>query len=843
MRKKAFILSPFATVPLDAGQRKRANQTTQIFKDMGFEITFLLYAFEDGWKSHASEEWLQEMRNQWGEVIVLHANSKVGLPARSGWTHTIDEWWDDILETHLKEVFAYRFYDVFVVHNVWLSKAFELAPLGTVRILDAHDVFSTRLAYFEKTNRTPEFFITDAKSEALAVSRADIVLGIQEVDTEWFARHTQAFSLCLPYCPSLKAEPCRPARNDYLHKDKVVFGFLGSGHVFNATGLSAYCSELASLVGRNAAPVELHIGGEVCQAIAGRGPWILHGKVDDEDKFFDQVDVMVAPVFDGSGFKVKMADASARGMPIIAASHATIGMNFEASVIAENPNELAGMTANIAMHRPHYRHLQDISRRACLDLKTREARGVQKLSRKIGSWRGAILYDATGLSLEEASCVLLSWSGAFHLMRFLAKQLVVAPEALREALERHAPAGVIFVSEDEVRTHVRQIWRWITVKNINPVNWGAAAEHIWIDREWHNVLADADANHGVSSFKDSDTALFWHNITWDLMVQVLIKRSIGVIETRNEKRNPSIAETVLVADRQCRGALAGPIAALFSECEVTGLNSFDEFFDLMIRVTSGRIRRLIMAERGHPARAHVLRELCGIRGIDYVGLTGQGGLSSGKAPDMAVKRTYDRFEQQWRIQKHDGEVPEPLGPEKQEQKQRQPKSTLKLLSTPFVDQVRFSAVGKTVPKNNLHYLEHDSHGTPFRWTGPNEACNFSFFLERRTHLLLEFVFLDFRDAIRQTPLTMYVDGVCVAPRITRPPPRGFVASAILPPWPETAQCATEVVFAVKEVIRASVDDDRLLGVAFSELRISPVVETELDAAAPFIHVEGEPAVI
>ena len=61
--RRAFVLSPFATFPPDAGQRRRTLQTTRLLKEHGYAITFALYAFEEGWKSHANEAWLAGVLN------------------------------------------------------------------------------------------------------------------------------------------------------------------------------------------------------------------------------------------------------------------------------------------------------------------------------------------------------------------------------------------------------------------------------------------------------------------------------------------------------------------------------------------------------------------------------------------------------------------------------------------------------------------------------------------------------------------------------------------------------------------------------------------------------------
>ena len=79
--------------------------------------------------------------------------------------------------------------------------------------------------------------------------------------------------------------------------------------------------------------------------------------------------------------------------------------------------------------------------------------------------------------------------------------------------------------------------------------------------------------------------------------------------------------------------------------------------------------------------------------------------------------------------------------------------------------------------------------------------------------------------------------------MARLPSRGFVASMVLPPRSEMTRSPTEVAFAVKQVIRASADDSRQLGVAFSQLHISPATEADLDAEPPFIQAEAESPVL
>lgn len=48
---------------------------------------------------------------------------------------------------------------------------------------------------------------------------------------------------------------------------------------------------------------------------------------DKVDEFFYKTDIVITPVFDGSGMKVKVADALSFGKPVVGSEHAFIGYN------------------------------------------------------------------------------------------------------------------------------------------------------------------------------------------------------------------------------------------------------------------------------------------------------------------------------------------------------------------------------------------------------------------------------------------------------------------------------------------------------------------------------------
>ncbi len=637
--KRALILSPFATTPADAGQRKRVRQVTEFFKREGYEITFLFYAFEEGWMARANEDWLAQMRRDWGEVILWRAGNKVGLPPANGQEHALDEWWDDSLEALLRQLFAYRYFDVFVVNNVWLSKAMDLAPRGTIRVLDTHDIFSARKACFRRLGIAPEFFVPTEAGEVAGINRAEIALAIQEEDAAWIARHAKAESLCLPYAFEAGAPS---VRENYLHPDKVVFGFLGSAHAFNIAGMTAYCDELAKIVGRTAAPVELKIAGRVSRAIPKEGPWILESYAADESRFLAGVDVAVVPVFDGTGFKVKVADCAAHGIPILAASHAAIGMQLDRRMIAGTPAELAEMTVEIAFRRPDYGALRRGAEKAHRNLLQRTGRAERRLVHALEHEQRTIVYDLTGLNLKQTTCVLLGWSGALQLMSHKAKQLVVAPDALREELKELGPAGVFFVGEADVQALRSPPARWITVANTGPARWGARAEDVVIDTFWAAALDHRPAEDAPAALAPETGAVFWHYVTWGWIARRLVELSL------RDPAFPMLGDSVLVTDSRRRNLLKSRMGDLFGKLEIASIEDFPQFFDLLMHIASGRCANLAVGESRYPERTKILHDLCAAKGVPFLGPTPDGNLVEGKAPEALVKSLYARFEDQWR---------------------------------------------------------------------------------------------------------------------------------------------------------------------------------------------------
>src|SRR5579862_1245571 len=186
--RSALIVSPFATSPLDTRNRRWTYQTTRLLADAGFHITFLLLACENGWRVRHQEEDFANLRTQWGDVIVVYADTRIGTPPRVGGRHQLDEWWDFGLEQVLRNHLGRRSFEVCVVHQVWLSRAFDLCDSRTAKVLAAHDLFWQRAAAEEAGGIVPNGFRPAEGVELFGLERADMVITANERDAADLAR-------------------------------------------------------------------------------------------------------------------------------------------------------------------------------------------------------------------------------------------------------------------------------------------------------------------------------------------------------------------------------------------------------------------------------------------------------------------------------------------------------------------------------------------------------------------------------------------------------------------------------------------------------------------------------
>jgi hypothetical protein len=354
-----LFISPFSPLPQDAGQRKRVHQTLRLLKDLGFSVTLLLYPFEGPWGWRYQSAIADQLHSEYDDVLILPAARTVGASPQHGSHHSLDEWWDDLLASYLLRLCEIRHFDVMLVNNVWLSKALTLAQPCVVKVIDMHDLFHRREISYATSNIVPDFFRINEEDELSGLNRADICISISLPEARYLAGVIQTPKIVyLPYAPQateIEQPTALNSNREYLHANKVVFGFIGTSHGFNVSGVASLLEELYQNIFQSFAPVEIVLAGTICDALrpAANGIRITKlGWVENEDDFYDRIDFFVVPVFHGSGFKIKVADILMRGKPALFSAHSVDGLTVDEKLVAADAGSMARAMSDIAFSRP-----------------------------------------------------------------------------------------------------------------------------------------------------------------------------------------------------------------------------------------------------------------------------------------------------------------------------------------------------------------------------------------------------------------------------------------------------------------------------------------------------------
>ena len=500
----ALVVTPFLPVPDDAGQRKRVMQMHRILRAAGCRITMLHYAVEHsfGWAHH---DGLTAQAGQLvDELITVYPGQAYGSAPANGSAHMLDEWWDPLLSEALRRLFARRWFDLVIVNNVWLTKVFDFAPPGTVRILESHDVFSDRIQALRAIGHPPDFFVCERSDEAFGWNRSDIVVAITDREASVVAPHLQrATAVALPY-----AEPTQPPRRrDYLSPGKVTFGFIGSGHPFNVQGLRTLIREMR-LVARWA-PIELVIAGEVGRSLNPDEVALVTdlGYVRDPQDFYDRVDLFVSPLDHGSGLKIKVVECISLGIPALVTAHSAIGACLDSALVVPDVRALAQAMARIAWQRPTLDRLADAvdgSQQALVDAVTEGTRALVD-SIRVKQKRIVLRYRELALPIDAPVVWIL-----LGMMRELANRYPVIIDLGEIADEpgwiKYMPPRIQLVGgtgprgKDESRPRVRRerladpLAVTYVFSNDPEYRVPSAALHVY-DERWTCIAAPAHATH------------------------------------------------------------------------------------------------------------------------------------------------------------------------------------------------------------------------------------------------------------------------------------------------------------------------------------------------------------
>jgi glycosyltransferase involved in cell wall biosynthesis len=197
-----------------------------------------------------------------------------------------------------------------------------------------HDVASHRFALNHGGKAVPlgDFSPATAAGEARLLSRADVVLAISEDDAA-------VFRGLLPDKAVIVAPKSAPIR-DLVQKP--VSGrclFVGGVNPPNREGLAWFLEHIWPEVRANQPNAILHICGGIGQTVSQPGPGVvIRGRVEKLDTEYAEAEVVIVPLLQGTGIKIKLVEACSFGKACVTTPVGLQGLPFLRDSVIETNN-------------------------------------------------------------------------------------------------------------------------------------------------------------------------------------------------------------------------------------------------------------------------------------------------------------------------------------------------------------------------------------------------------------------------------------------------------------------------------------------------------------------------
>ncbi|MBB5694015.1 glycosyltransferase [Muricoccus pecuniae] len=311
---RCLVISPTPTHPQDAGNRQRIHGLVSALRGFGHRVEFAFIRREA-----VEEEAIEAMRAAWDALHLIPYDRRAERPGL-GETFALDDWFPPEVEAAVAEIAASAPYDLVLVEYVFLSRALDLFPPGTLRVLDTHDVFADRHRRLQALGLPVGFFHTTPEEEARGLGRADLVLAIQDDERQLFEEVTEAPVVTLGFMPEV-------APLDRRARDGLQIGYLGSGNPLNGHALTRFLEAVEP----ESLEATVQVAGGASRYAEPARPGLLPvGAVERPADFLAGLDLVVNPHEGGTGLKIKTVEALAHGLPVIGTAEAFLGLGARA---------------------------------------------------------------------------------------------------------------------------------------------------------------------------------------------------------------------------------------------------------------------------------------------------------------------------------------------------------------------------------------------------------------------------------------------------------------------------------------------------------------------------------
>ncbi|MDR0751276.1 MAG: glycosyltransferase family 2 protein [Christensenellaceae bacterium] len=311
-------ISPTPLFPTNAGNRRHLKYMMETAEKNWAAIDFILY----GWEKEAIQ-YNEQLKKKFNQFLYFQQPNKKNMTYYD--YYGIDDWVSPEFMAFVHEKCINKKYDVVFIEYVWMSKIFEIFNNNVVKVLDTHDVFSNRDFLLEKQGIEKQWYFTRPDEEAKGIMRADIVLGITEDDCKYFENLIKNSSSKVLYCGSgVNPISVYISQNQKNITSKIAFGYIASSNALNRVSINKFLCELSKM-GPYSSKFFINIGGSICPYVQNYDNLEIYkkGYIENVADFYKDIDIMLIPMLEGTGLKIKTIEAIENLKPFSATKYST----------------------------------------------------------------------------------------------------------------------------------------------------------------------------------------------------------------------------------------------------------------------------------------------------------------------------------------------------------------------------------------------------------------------------------------------------------------------------------------------------------------------------------------
>lgn len=325
MNKRLLIVSPTPCLPTDAGNRVRIRNMIDSMQGIGIEV-FMLHVERERGDRDGMARLLGE--GHFRAIPYVKPRRQEGAFARSRrrlrqlfdrdrrYLSGVDDWYDPAITDAVLEWHQSADFSAVMVEYVFFSALFDYLPNSVLKVLDTHDRFTLRHRLYLERGMAPKFFSTTQDAEARGLSRADLILAIQEQEQAFFSQLTSRTVVTLGHLVAV--EDCFVPASGGAAPNLLI---VGSENEINVDGLCHFLVEdwpaLKSVFPASRLSIAGGVGKHLPAVILHSEDVHVLGFVEDLADAYRMADIVVNPVRSGTGLNIKSIEALGYGKPLL----------------------------------------------------------------------------------------------------------------------------------------------------------------------------------------------------------------------------------------------------------------------------------------------------------------------------------------------------------------------------------------------------------------------------------------------------------------------------------------------------------------------------------------------